>query len=140
LAIGLLRALEGSVNSYELARGLSELGQGLFYPPNVKGWDGGRTWINSSTLLARASLMPRLLAEENTRFAGGTLETLAEKHGLKSMKDDVAWAAGMLLAVPAPSQVQERLVAIGEAAPGTRHEKIAAALQALTALPEFQLA
>lgn len=32
---------------------LRQLGQVLFAPPNVKGWDGGRSWISSSTLLDR---------------------------------------------------------------------------------------
>jgi uncharacterized protein (DUF1800 family) len=30
-----------------------QMGQLLFAPPNVKGWDGGRTWISPSTLLFR---------------------------------------------------------------------------------------
>jgi len=29
------------------------LGQDLFAPPNVKGWDGGLSWITTNTLLAR---------------------------------------------------------------------------------------
>jgi uncharacterized protein (DUF1800 family) len=33
---------------------MSEMGQNLFDPPSVKGWDGGRTWIHSATWLARA--------------------------------------------------------------------------------------
>ncbi len=32
---------------------LSAMGQDLFAPPNVKGWPGGRAWLNTSTLLAR---------------------------------------------------------------------------------------
>ncbi len=36
------------------------LGQILFYPPNVAGWPGGNTWIDSSTLMVRMRL-PRLL-------------------------------------------------------------------------------
>jgi uncharacterized protein (DUF1800 family) len=32
------------------------LGQVPFYPPNVKGWDYGRAWINSNTLLLRANI------------------------------------------------------------------------------------
>lgn len=32
---------------------LRELGQELLAPPNVKGWDGGRAWINTSTLTRR---------------------------------------------------------------------------------------
>ena len=29
------------------------LGQDLFAPPNVKGWDGGLSWITTNNLLAR---------------------------------------------------------------------------------------
>ena len=32
---------------------VSLMGQRLFEPPGVKGWDGGRRWINSSTMLVR---------------------------------------------------------------------------------------
>ncbi|RYZ00053.1 MAG: DUF1800 domain-containing protein [Chitinophagaceae bacterium] len=38
------------------------LGQVLFYPPNVAGWPGGRTWIDSSTLMTRMRL-PLLLQD-----------------------------------------------------------------------------
>lgn len=36
------------------------LGQQLFYPPNVAGWPGGKSWIDSSTLMTRMRL-PMLL-------------------------------------------------------------------------------
>lgn len=36
------------------------LGQVLFNPPNVAGWPGGKSWIDSSSLLARMQL-PRVL-------------------------------------------------------------------------------
>jgi uncharacterized protein (DUF1800 family) len=32
---------------------MRQMGQLLFAPPNVKGWDGGKTWISTSTLLFR---------------------------------------------------------------------------------------
>ena len=32
---------------------LNRLGQDLFAPPNVKGWDGGLAWITTNTLLTR---------------------------------------------------------------------------------------
>jgi uncharacterized protein (DUF1800 family) len=34
---------------------LAQLGQNLFEPPSVKGWDGGRSWINSGTLIRRSN-------------------------------------------------------------------------------------
>ncbi|MDX6767276.1 MAG: DUF1800 domain-containing protein [Candidatus Methylacidiphilales bacterium] len=32
---------------------LTQLGQNLLEPPSVKGWDGGRTWVSTTTLLLR---------------------------------------------------------------------------------------
>ena len=32
---------------------LAAMGQSLFEPPNVKGWPGSRTWLNTSTMLER---------------------------------------------------------------------------------------
>lgn len=40
---------------------LAEMGQVLFYPPTVEGWEGGSAWITSSTLLARYNVAGRLL-------------------------------------------------------------------------------
>jgi hypothetical protein len=52
---------------------LQQLGQDLFAPPNVKGWDGGVTWITTNTLLTRyndaQSLVEGLVATvERRRF------------------------------------------------------------------------
>ena len=41
------------------------LGQILFYPPNVAGWPGGRTWIDSSTLMVRLQIPQVLAANES---------------------------------------------------------------------------
>lgn len=42
------------------------LGQELFNPPNVKGWDGGAAWINTNTLLNRHNLALMLITGENS--------------------------------------------------------------------------
>ena len=39
---------------------LRQMGQQMFQPPNVRGWVGGRLWINSSTLAARRQLAQTL--------------------------------------------------------------------------------
>jgi uncharacterized protein (DUF1800 family) len=41
------------------------LGQVLFYPPNVAGWPGGRSWIDSSTLMVRLQLPQVFAAKES---------------------------------------------------------------------------
>ena len=40
------------------------LGQLLFYPPNVAGWPGGRSWIDSSTLMVRLQI-PQALSNND---------------------------------------------------------------------------
>jgi uncharacterized protein (DUF1800 family) len=40
------------------------LGQILFYPPNVAGWPGGKSWIDSSTLMMRMRL-PQLISDQD---------------------------------------------------------------------------
>ncbi len=40
------------------------LGQILFYPPNVAGWPGGKSWIDSSTLMVRLQIPQVLAAKE----------------------------------------------------------------------------
>ena len=42
---------------------LRRMGQILFYPPNVKGWDGGAAWLNSQTLLTRENFASGLEAK-----------------------------------------------------------------------------
>ena len=42
-------------------RALQQMGQVLFYPPNVAGWRGGATWITSQTLIARENFVAALV-------------------------------------------------------------------------------
>jgi uncharacterized protein (DUF1800 family) len=61
LVVGTLRQLEvapgGAMPFAVVSAGM---GQNLFSPPNVKGWPGGESWINSNTLLARKQFLDRL--------------------------------------------------------------------------------
>lgn len=41
------------------------LGQILFYPPNVAGWPGGRSWIDSSTLMVRLQV-PQVISAKDS--------------------------------------------------------------------------
>ncbi|MEI6491444.1 MAG: DUF1800 family protein, partial [Verrucomicrobiota bacterium] len=42
---------------------LRQLGQMIFAPPNVKGWDGGRSWISSATLLLRYNIAGNIVRQ-----------------------------------------------------------------------------
>ena len=61
LIVGTLRSFEYRDFDPKIALQYSKrLGQDLLDPPNVKGWAGGESWINTNTLLIRRSFLNRL--------------------------------------------------------------------------------
>jgi len=61
LVVGTLRQLDlapGTTLPFAVAA--AGMGQNLMSPPNVKGWPGGETWINTTTLLARKQYLDRV--------------------------------------------------------------------------------
>ena len=76
--LGWMKSLDVSGNMQTLSEGLTQMGQSLYFPPNVKGWDGGRAWINSSTLVARANALHRLVNDGNTRYDKKSLGEFAK--------------------------------------------------------------
>jgi uncharacterized protein (DUF1800 family) len=65
--VGALREFDISYdNTAPFAGQIRNLGENLFYPPNVKGWPGGTTWINSSTLLARKQFVEQIFRATET--------------------------------------------------------------------------
>jgi hypothetical protein len=67
-----------------IAQQVRDVGQGLFEPPNVEGWEGGRSWINSATLVGRANLIEGLVNDPRTRIDGQPLASLLESRGARS--------------------------------------------------------
>lgn len=139
LGIGLLRSLQATANLQQLNESLGQLGQALYYPPNVKGWDGGRAWINSSTMLGRNNLVRRLLSDKETRFEGGDLAAVAKSAGVDGAEETVDWLLELLVAPEAPRKVRASLINLGKSGKGEPHRRIAAVIHAIGALPEFQL-
>jgi hypothetical protein len=54
LVIGVMKQFNVSTPDFDYIRQVAtQVKQELFSPPNVSGWDGDRTWINTQTLPAR---------------------------------------------------------------------------------------
>jgi hypothetical protein len=124
------------------------MGQDLFQPPNVKGWDGGRTWINTSTLFVRQNVAIYLLTgkrpdvydweNDETRFDPAPL--LA---GITTSGAMVDRLISVSLAAPPHPERRAALVSFLESqaqARASEHSRAVAAIALITALPEFQLA
>jgi len=63
--VGCTRRLGLTVPPQVIWLGAGQLGQRLFDPPSVKGWDGGEAWITTSTLLGRGNMAGMLIGVVN---------------------------------------------------------------------------
>jgi uncharacterized protein (DUF1800 family) len=69
--IGVVRAVKPTASPRELVQPLGSMGQLLFAPPNVKGWPGGKTWLNSATVLARQNFAQTMMAAPSNGSTAG---------------------------------------------------------------------
>jgi uncharacterized protein (DUF1800 family) len=76
-AIGTLRYIGATQIPANLPGVLARMGQEPLNPPSVKGWDGGPTWINTSTMLARFNFVNALIATTAPLKAPATATTNA---------------------------------------------------------------
>ena len=78
LVVGALRTLEvRPADSLAFTQALQQMGQQLFQPPNVKGWEGGAKWIDAASFYTRASLgLPLLYGTEAPRSGADPRERL----------------------------------------------------------------
>ena len=69
--VGTVRMLEMQLPPPIVCWGLTRnLGQDLFAPPNVKGWDGGLSWITTNNLLARYNEAAALVQGDYSGMSG----------------------------------------------------------------------
>jgi hypothetical protein len=143
LAVGLVRALELNVSTYTLAEAMRDMGQRLFFPPTVKGWDGGEAWINTSSLLARANVVPRLLAGSVRTFGPPSpLVEWVRQQQLAGPEETLDRLLDVLLASALEDAVRNELLESLQhdwKREGPSTESVTQVVHALTAMPEFQL-
>ena len=143
-ALGIIRGLEGSVSTARLGQDLAALGQNLYNPPTVKGWPGGRHWINNATLLGRSNLALALVS--GLKPYGNKLDPLAvaEKHGFKAPESTPRFLLDLFLQGDVGDDVRQALLETAspaESAAGDNPSRQARRFaHGVTTLPEFQLA
>jgi uncharacterized protein (DUF1800 family) len=71
-----LLPLEHPPSLVRLAGLCGQLGQGLFYPPNVGGWPEGRAWLTPMALVFRANLAAAVISGRLAQIPGQALDIL----------------------------------------------------------------
>jgi uncharacterized protein (DUF1800 family) len=150
-AVGIVRGLEGTVGPLPLAEELEKLGQALFAPPSVKGWDGGPTWLNAQTLLFRQNLALALTSTEDNRF-GRRCDPAAAlaKHNRTTDEQVVDFLLGVFVQHDVPKAAREKLLAYLAESKNAKtpafwtsddvtHHRLRTVAHLTLTLPEFQL-
>jgi uncharacterized protein (DUF1800 family) len=141
--VGTAKRLEGSrVSPVALADVCAKLGQTLFHPPNVAGWEEGKAWINSSTLLGRTNFAQEIVATSG-RFAGRTdPAALAIKYGRTSDHDIVDFFLELLVDGNVPNDTRTQLlqaVSSAGASEIAQRDRVRRLVQLILSLPEYNL-
>ncbi|MBI1914277.1 MAG: DUF1800 domain-containing protein [Planctomycetes bacterium] len=137
---GLLRVLEmprADVRLLALAAACARQGQDLFHPPSVKGWDGGRTWLNSATVLERGNWANDLVwGNEDQGIRSYDPLAWAKRHGIAPSKTAAA-LLGLLLQQDVDAKDRDLILRTGRDGSPAALRK---ALQLILHCPEYQLA
>jgi uncharacterized protein (DUF1800 family) len=106
--LGIVHGLETSVGTTKLAAELDKLGQNVFNPPSVKGWDGGQSWLNGQTLLYRQNLALTLVTTKQVKKPYPPIE-LAAKYGRKTDEEILDLFLKVFLQNDIPGESRKRL-------------------------------
>ncbi|MDW8263567.1 MAG: DUF1800 domain-containing protein [Phycisphaerales bacterium] len=151
LIVGTTRLLEVPMPPVrQLAGALDQMGQIPLAPPNVKGWPGGRAWINTSTLLVRYNTCV-FLAGQGEAIRGGRVARRLMGRGRDASPDgprvklqgasaeDLVdeWVSRL---IQRPIDPEKRRILL-ECISGRENEEhaIRSMIQLIVSMPEYQL-
>jgi len=143
-AVGTVRSLEvlkPTVQAAALARSCVQMGQSLYAPPSVAGWEWGRAWMNSTTLLARANLVLALLSDDDEALGRRCDPArLADRHGFHRPDAAARFLLDLLGPGPIEAVVKDPILKAVAAKSADRDAAVRDAARRILNLPEYQLA
>ena len=129
-----------------ITKALESMGQELFEPPSVAGWEGGRSWINTSTLFLRENTCTYMLTGTAPGKSFKKSEMGYDPMPLLQGLDDRSPEAvtnhlcDALLGEYTPAARREPLIRfMKERSKGVTADALVALLLLITATPEYQL-
>jgi uncharacterized protein (DUF1800 family) len=150
--IGTMKLLQVDKIDGDLPAVMARMGQNLYEPPNVKGWDGGMAWIATDTLMERFNFAARISTQKFDAKEGYINPTvLASQFGSSSAKDMVDYFLARLVDEDVPTIARKQLLSYvatnlnGEAVTTmpdakTLEAKMRGLLHLIMTLPSYQLA
>jgi uncharacterized protein (DUF1800 family) len=106
-ALGLL---DPAPSTLALADWSARMGQDLFEPPNVGGWPGGRSWIHTRSLIARANFAAALIRGPNVGLREPyDPQATARAAGFTGAAGVLSYHHRLLFGTDAPAEMRRRI-------------------------------
>lgn len=144
IVIGTIRSGLGSADLAALPGYLRRMGQDLFNPPDVGGWEGGLEWIGTSTMLERLNFLNRATSSRNAALAATALQQTLEAARARDAAAVVAYWLERMLGGDSPNELRRLLVEYlgGEAFRLNRDSvdmKVRGLIYLIAASPDYQM-
>lgn len=112
LVVGTVKTLQVQKLDGDLSALMARMGQNLFEPPNVKGWDGGMAWIATDTMMERFNYAARI-STQKFDTADGYINPakLAKNYNVNSASDMVDNLLAALVDGDVPHNTRKKLLA-----------------------------
>jgi uncharacterized protein (DUF1800 family) len=125
---------------------LRSMGQVLFYPPNVKGWDGGAAWLSSQTILTRENFANGVAQNPKMMDSGGWIATAMRSMDPRTVAQTLTQT--MLQGDVSPAAIAQLVAYLGgngqsalaQLSPENVDERVRSAAYLTMAMPAYQLA
>lgn len=144
--IGTVRSLERfdpPPSTLLIAEWTGRMGQELFFPPNVGGWPGGRSWLSGHSVVARANFAAALASDRlNVGSAAHSpdLGSVAVRHGRgKDAGDALRFFGDLALGRSIEAATCRTILEKSTSAGGSDAERLNRAVALLLSRPEAQL-
>ena len=150
LLVGTIRVVGAPVRDVGiLTDAMHMMGQKLFAPPSVAGWDYGRAWINTSTLFVRQNTCAYLVSgklpfedawsRDRIRFDPQALVPEGTSHAPQDVVDHVATTVLGPTVKIAPEHRSELVDFMAARDDPVSDDALIALLLLITGMPEYQL-
>lgn len=139
-ALGIIKPFGELVPTGPLGHSLASLGQDILQPPTVRGWPGGRLWINRATLTGRSNLAHLLVGGSAAYAEKLDPAALARKNGHKSPDAAVRFLLDLFLQSDVPPELADQIARAAPAGARDPQQALRRLALAIVTLPAFQLA
>jgi len=139
-ALGIVKALEATVSTTQLASDLADLGQNLYNPPTVRGWAGGQHWIDSTAMVARQNLASALLRGSGPYGNKLNPWAVAQRHGRSTPESAQSFLLDLFLQGGLGSGAYDAMLKMRRRQDDDLGERTRYLAHAIVTLAEFHLA